>query len=743
MRVRAFRFLLAFTVAMSLAAGTAFAQDTPPRAKVGVALGGGSARGLAHVGVLRWLEEHHIPIDVITGTSMGGLIGGSYATGMSPDEIDAMLSSIDWDAMFGASRFEFLNVRRKNDLRSYPSKLEFGLRGGIVPPSSLNSGQQVDLLLARITGSYYAIRNFDELPTPFRCVAVDLRRAEPVILQDGSLARSMRATMSLPLVFPPVNMGERVLVDGGAMNNIPADIARGMGAAKVIAVNVGDLNARNNINTSMLGLVGETLDAMMRANTLRATTAADVMINVPLSDYGSLDWRRAKDLIREGYAAAESMRDKLLPLAVDETAFRQWQDARAAARKTTMPVPAFVNVTGAGSSDHERMTLRMARHVGVPFDYDAIAASITELSGLDRYETLSWELVPRAGTNEYGLEITARPKTYGPPFMYLGIALENTTSNEFRFGIGGRYLAFDVLGSGTESRIDANVGSDPSLAASWYRPLFSRSFFFQPAAGVQSTSFYVIKDGHTAATYRSTRLGVGGDIGVNFGSRNEMRVGMRYGWTSNAVRVGDPGLPELEGEDSIAVLKYTHDTQDSVVVPSRGLRMETNMRYFVAAPEVTGAGTTRTNEDVIQLDGGASWFKSLTTDGKRRLLVSGGGGTSFDTKPLATEQYALGGPMRMSAFSVGQVRGDHFVLGTVGYLHQLMRLPDFLGGPVFIGSWMDLGAAFNAPRDANVDTHASVGAIADTLLGPIFAGASWGFDNGDSRYYIGIGRIFR
>ena len=199
---------------------------------------------------------------------MGGLVGGAYATGMSPDEIEAMLDAVDWDSMFGSSRFEFLNVRRKRDLRAYPSSLEFGLKGGIVPPPSLNSGQQVELFLSRIGAAYYELPNFDSLPTPFRCVAVDLTTAKPVILDRGSLAKAMRATMSLPMVFPPVGEGNQVLVDGGAMNNIPADVVRAMGASKVIAVNVGELEDRTKIGYSLLGLVMETLDAMMRANTL-------------------------------------------------------------------------------------------------------------------------------------------------------------------------------------------------------------------------------------------------------------------------------------------------------------------------------------------------------------------------------------------------------------------------------------------------------------------------------------------
>ena len=743
MRIAALRKIaigLAAIVCIAAGVVNAPAQPAENRPLIGVALGGGSARGLAHVGVLRWLEEHRIPVDRIAGTSMGGLIGGAYATGMSPDEIETMLRAIDWDIMFGASRFEFLNVRRKRDLRSYPSRLEFGLGGGIVPPPSLNNGQQVDLLLSRIAAAYYATTNFDELPTPFRCIAVDLRRAQPVVLSNGSLARSLRATMSLPLVFPPVTIDDRVLVDGGAMNNIPADVVRNMGASRVIAVNVGELGTKEKIDYSLLGLVMETLDAMMRANTLRATSAADVMIDVPLSEYGSLDWRRADALIKEGYAAAEALRDRLLPFAVDEAAWTQWHDTRLKARRTTLPAPAFVEVSGAVSSDEARMGVRLERHVGVELDLDTLEASIRELGGLDRYETLSWELVPRGA--EYGLRVTTRPKSYGPPFMYLGITLENTTANEFRFGLGGRYLAFDVLGSGTELRVDATIGSDPALIAAWYRPVFSRSWFIEPLAGVDTQSFWVIEEGHTAATYRRTRLGLGIDGGVNLGARDEVRAGVLYGWTASSLRVGSPGLPEAEGEDASVRLMWTHDGQDSPVVPSRGTRVQSTLRHIVTAPLVTSTGASRSSDGATQFEAVGSWIKSLGPTARRRLFISGGAGTSFHTDPLPTEQFALGGPLRLSAFDSGEARGDHFALATTGYLHQVFRLPDFLGGPVFLGGWMDVGSAFNSPDEAEIETHFSAAIIGETLLGPIFAGTSVSVD-GASRFYIGIGRLFR
>src|SRR4029453_2683992 len=170
----------------------------------GLAFGGGSARGIAHVGVIRWLEEHRVPIDMAAGTSMGGLVGGLFASGMDGRELETFVKSLDWDQLFGASSFAHKNIRRKADARAYPSRLEFGLKGGIVPPAALNSGQNRELLLGRIAGPYYEITDFDDLATPFRAVAVDILSARPVVMGRGSFADAMRATMSLPLIFPPV-----------------------------------------------------------------------------------------------------------------------------------------------------------------------------------------------------------------------------------------------------------------------------------------------------------------------------------------------------------------------------------------------------------------------------------------------------------------------------------------------------------------------------------------------------------
>ncbi len=442
---------------------------------MGVAFGGGSARGFAHVGVIRWFEEHRIPIDVVAGTSMGGLIGGGFAIGMSADELEKLLADTNWTQMFGASSYRFKNIRRKQDARDYPSYFEFGLKRGLRFPPSLNNGQQVNLMFAALMAPYAGLANFDDLPTPFRCVAVDLISANQVVLERGSLAQAMRATMSLPGVFPPVEIDGRLLVDGGAMNNVPADVARSMGATVVVAVNVSSTSEPAKVGSSMLGVITNTIDAMMLASTRRGIAQADIVIKPELEAFGSLDWRRAHDLAVAGYQAAESMKDKLLPLALSADDWQRYVEARRAKRRTTIATPAALVVEGASQADERQIRMLFEPRVGQQLDPAAIKLDIDTLSGLDAYQTIDWALQEREG--QQTLVIRATTKSYAPPFVMLAPTLQNTTSEDFTFQLAGRYLAYDVLTSRSELRIDAALGSTPGIGAEFLQHIGSTPLF--------------------------------------------------------------------------------------------------------------------------------------------------------------------------------------------------------------------------------------------------------------------------
>ena len=727
--------LIAVLTVCALIASPARAQSGRP--VVGVAFGGGSARGLAHVGVLQWFEEHHIPIDIAAGTSMGGLIGGAFAIGMSATELRALVDGIDWDTMFGSSTFRYQSIRRKEDARSYPSRLEFGVKHGIVPPTSLNDGRQVDLLLARLAGPYYQLKRFDELPTPFRVVAVDLTTGDKAVLEDGSLATALRATMSLPAIFPPVDRDGRVLVDGGFLDNVPADVVKHAGAAVVIAVDVGGM-AGTAVDYSMFQLLGDAVDATMRAATREALADADLTISVDVTGFDSLDWRRADELIARGYEAAERRREDLLRYQLSDPEWQGWLAAREARRKVVIPQPSFLTTAGIRPADVVVVRRKLAHHLDVPLDVPALEHDLTALSGLDRYQSLTWRMVGEG--DRAGLLVIGHEKRYAPPFLMLGFAIENATSQDFSVDVGARYLTFDTVGAGSELRLDGQLGTDPSATAALYKPLGGSAFFVRSAAGARAQTFDLVSGDSVIATYRERHLWADGGLGVNLSTDSELSGGVVVTRLNDAVRTGNPGLPDVSGREIGAHLLWVVDRQDSPVVPAHGTRAVAALSQTLSAPEVPGI--TRTNQNLTQAELHVSSFFSPGRAARNRLFVVLSGGTSFDDRPLPTRQFTLGYPFVLDAFRVGERRGDHYGVVTLGGARQVARLPDFLGGPVFAGAWLENGAAFDSHADVDVNTQVGFGVIADTLVGPVMIAGSAGVTGG-WRTMFGVGRIFR
>ena len=592
---------------------------------------------------------------------MGGLIGGAFATGMDADEIQAMLDTIDWDEMFGASAFKYKNIRRKEDARAYPSRLEFGIERGIVAPPSLNNGEQVELLLSRVAASSYDIDSFDQLPTPFRCVAVDIVSASQVVLDRGSLAQAMRATMSLPLIFPPVELDGRVLVDGGVMNNVPADVVKAMGADHVVAINVGDLSDPEDIAFTLTGLAGATIDAMMRASTKQSLSSADVVVNVPLKQFGSLDWRRSSDLITEGYKAAEAMRDRLLPLAVSESDYERWRQDRESRRRRQLPAPTFVRLEGFDAADTRRLEAFFARRGSGALDHEALEHELGGLIGLDRYEAINWRLV-RNEAGATGLLIVGRPKPYAPPFLMLGLNIENTTSSDFQITLTARYLTYGLLTSGSELRLDGTLGSNPAAGIEFYQPLAASPYFVAPSARIFTGTERTLVDDQIVASYGVTTSRLAFSAGANLGRKSDVRVGAYWGPVTADVEIGDPQLPELEGNESGAVLLWRYDGQDSPVVPAGGLAANVRLQRVFNGPDGVVEG------QVYPLDGRVTQFEAKANEfwslGERnRVFLGGGLGTSFNGTALPTNALQYRRAFPTGRLSDGRIARPELLFG--------------------------------------------------------------------------------
>jgi hypothetical protein len=397
------------------------------------------------------------------------------------------------------------------------------------------------------------------------------------------------------------------------------------------------------------------------------------------------------------------------------------------------PQIASVEIRGATSQDGRYIRRRLERHVHRPLDIVRLEADISRLSRLDRYTSFGW-LIDRDSV----LVINAHPLRTAPPFLRMSVNVRNPASDEYAFQLAFRYLTYDLLTRGSELRLDLGFGSDPQLATELRLPLGGTNFFTALAGGAQRSRATIFDADDAIAQYRESRAFGQLDLGFTPHHDAELRLGLRGGYYHGDVRIGNPGLPEMSGGFWEARFRSVLDQQNSAMVPSRGIRFVTTARYTLDFP---GADVPldRSNDELLQLEVGASHFWSWR-DGGRRVFVIAGGGTSFQGDPLPTDQFMLGLPMRLAAFDDGEKRGDHYAVLTGGFLNQVARLPDFLGGSVLGGAWLENGSAFNEPERAQYEFQASAGLIAETLFGPAWVGYSVGPST--RGWFAGIGRLF-
>ncbi|HXG67207.1 MAG TPA: patatin-like phospholipase family protein, partial [Blastocatellia bacterium] len=328
--------------------------------KVGLVLSGGGARGIAHIGVLEWFERHRIPVDYVAGTSMGGLVGGMYATGMTPGEMREFLKKIDWDRAFGGGpSYEQLSFRRKEDRNSYQANVEVGLRNGIQIPPRLSSAHYIGLMIDRMMLPYANLSSFDELPIPFRCMATDFLSGQPVVLKDGSISSALRATMSIPGVFPPVERDGRVLVDGGLLNNIPTNVMRQMGPDILIAVDAGTPLGDVKTISTLLGILEQSVTVMTLENDRRNLRLADIIIAPELGNQSPLEFSDVDKLADLGYQAAEAKAAILKRFALDEADWQAYLARRQARRRASAPIADGLQIDGVDASAQEPIRKRL------------------------------------------------------------------------------------------------------------------------------------------------------------------------------------------------------------------------------------------------------------------------------------------------------------------------------------------------------------------------------------------------
>jgi len=713
----------------------------PERPRIGLALGGGGARGFAHIGVLQWLDEHRVPVDVIGGTSMGGLVGGAFATGMAPHEIRNLIDEVDWASVLAPDTpFVYKTFRRKEDARAFPSALRFGLRGGFRMPSGLSAAEEADLLFDRIAAPFGSQLDFNALPTPFRCVATDLRNAETVVFDSGWLARALRATVAIPGVFAPVAFDGKVLVDGGVLNNVPADVIRRTGLADVvIAVDMGVEPATQKKFDSIFGVLDETLNVMMRSGTRRALASADVVLAPGLDGIGGTDFSRFNDIVEGGYAEAEAHAAELEPYAISPEAYAAWASARQARRPATRVVPTSVIVEGLAEGDAARVASRLKAHVGRPLDANTLDRDLLLLTGSGRYESATYRIDDSRGGSD--LVVILRAPAHGPPFLALALDLQNTQSSSVAATVRGRMLLFDVAGHNSEGRLDVSLGNTLAASAGVYRPVGKSGFFIEPRAFAFRRDMPLFEDDDYVAEYREYHAGASFDAGFTAAYRFETRVGYTYDHLRMDVRIGDSALPSVNGPQQYVSAQVTFDGQTGPTIPDRGLYLKADLRQFFQVPDVVTPASTRA-ADPDKMTSGHLQFSLFTPIGRRgRVLLGGSGGSSFGDTTVVNA-FALGGPFQLGAYYPGELRGSNAVVANLGYFHELARFAEGTIGRLWFGSLVEEGSAFERWSAAKFHTNVTTGFVLESPVGPLFAGASFGLD-GRYRVYFSLGPIIK
>ena len=497
----------------------------PVRPRICLVLSGGGARGMAHIGVLKVLEELKVPIDCIAGTSMGAVVGGLYASGMSAAQIDATMRSVDWQEAFrDAPPRRDLAFRRKQDDRNFLVRLPLGLKhGGILLPKGFIQGQKLQETLRQLTLPFGTNTDFNALPTPFRAVATDLLTGSAVLMDKGDLAIAMRASISAPGVFAPVETQGKVLVDGGLAENLPIDVARAMHADILIVSDVSfplqpraALDSALTISNQMLAILVRK-DADRQRATLRPS---DILVEPALGPASSTDFTAVNSTVAAGENAARAMLARFDPLSVSDGAYHDYL-ARRASREPGLPHIKFVRVDEESKRYEKTIMSDMQPLVGKPLDIDAVGKRVTQLYGLGNFETLDYALVDQGqgADEESGLEVRARRKSWGPNYIRFGLNLEDNFQGNSRYNAATRFILTELDDLGAELVTDLQIGSDPRVASEFYQPLDAqRTWFVAPSVRIEARDLQLYNKDVLVADYRDREAEADLDIGRTLGN---------------------------------------------------------------------------------------------------------------------------------------------------------------------------------------------------------------------------------
>ena len=703
-------------LACSAMSAWAAAGDGDSRPRVGLVLAGGGAKGGAHVGVLKVLEEMHIPVDCIAGTSMGALVGGGYASGIPAAELEDFLVNIDWKKVVGSQgRRDLEPIEQKRAGPTYSNEFEFGItENGIRVPSGLINTSNVEDLLRVYVANARLETDFDRLPIPYRAVATDMVSSRMVVLEGGDLATAMRASMAIPGAFAPVTMNGMILSDGGLVRNIPIDVARDLCADVVIVVNLVEPDTDPAKLVSAPQLLSRTMDVMIIANEelqLQSIGPDDVRIDVEMGEIGTSDFEQVPQTIPLGEAATRRMADALTKYAVPEAEYLAWRAAVTQSQEIETRI-ADVRFEGLELVNPDYLVARQQVQAGDVVDTLAISQEAQRMSALQDFESVSYRLDgdPESPT----LTWLPREKSWGPDYLKVDLGAYVSQDGDQRFNLYARHVRTWVNSLGAEWRNEMQVGGENLLATSLFQPLDdAHRFFVEPKAMFSKSVEDIFLNDERVARYEFKDVAGQLDAGLNMGRYAQARLGYIYDRRDVGVDIGSPLLPELDVIDAGAVFSAQFDSRDTAFSPTRGVAVALE---YMHSDDALGA-----DRDWERGELGVGVAVPLRND---VLWLTLAGGSSLGGNLPPDRAFALGGPGSFPGFELGELRVDGYWTLDTSYLWRVKEVLPIRNLALYAGFRLTGGAVYNR-IDTGEDDEIYGGSVflaGRTMVGPMMVG---------------------
>lgn len=722
------------------------AEAEGSRPKIALVLSGGGARGAAHVGVIRQLEELHIPVDLVVGTSMGSIVGSLYAAGYTADEIEAILRRTDWLTVLSDSPpRDQLWFRRRQDDRRFQVDLELGWHdGGVALPPGFIIGLNTEAYLEELLLPVAPIQRFDALPIPFRCVATDELTGRAVALEDGSLATAVRASLSLPGIYAPVVVQGRTLIDGGVVDNLPIRLAQHLGADVVIAVDIAPRDDVALDRQSAMGVFNQSLRILMQENrraSLEALRDRDLLIHPEVSSIGLMEFGRYAEAIELGHEAASAMQPRLAPLGVGEEEYRGWR-ARVMAARPPAPLIRSVRIEGTTGLSDAVIAKHVAIQEGAPLAAAEFRATREQVAGIGVFQRVEIALQPVAsapgshGPEETDVVVTPVEKSWGRNYFRFGISVSSDLRGGGDFEAGIQHTLTPIDGYGGEWRNELQVGTQGRAFTEIYQPLDAGlRWFVAPHLEYDYGTVPIIVERRSIAEYQVDRYTAGFDAGRNLGYWGELRFGYEGSVGNAKPKILPPGLPRdtvrLREQDLNGTL--TVDTLDSSTLPSGGLFGELQWTTHLHDADEGDRKSIASARLAVPITFGSLTFTPALE-----------GGRAMSGDPGFSSEFTLGGFRRLSGLAPTSITGDNLLLGVLQTHYRLGRRTTLFGVAPFIGATVEAGNAWQRREDVSLSDllYSGSGFIgAETFIGPCYLGCGY-TEGGEVALYLFIGPVF-